>query len=128
MGADKELKEAVMALDKDKLMAEFTTPRTSWRFNPPASPHMGGCCERLIQTVKKISIKVKPQRGPTEEVFRSYLIEVENIVNSRPLTYVPVDGCSSPALIPNHFLLGSSDGSKPLVPYDECPLALLHAW
>ncbi|KXJ70546.1 hypothetical protein RP20_CCG022873 [Aedes albopictus] len=105
-------------------MAEFTTPTTSWRFNPPASPHMGGCWERLIQSVKKVLTAIKPQRVPTEEVLRSYLIQVENIVNSRPLTHVPVDNCSSPALTPNHFLVGSSNGSKPLVPYVDNPIAV----
>lgn len=128
VGADKELKAAAAAIDQDKLMSEFTTAVTTWRFNPPATPHMGGCWERLIQSVKKILNKVKPQRVPTEEVLRSYLIEVENVINSRPLTHVPVDDSSSPALTPNHFLLGSSDGSKPLVPYDECPLELQRSW
>ncbi|XP_065095799.1 uncharacterized protein LOC135717600 [Ochlerotatus camptorhynchus] len=128
VGADRELKEAVAALDQERLMVEFTTTRTTWRFNPPASPHMGGCWERLIQSVKKVLYQVKPQRVSTEEVLRSYLIEVENIINSRPLTHVPVDDYSSPALTPNHFLLGSSDGSKPLVPYDECPLMLQRSW
>ncbi|XP_062556691.1 uncharacterized protein LOC134221516 [Armigeres subalbatus] len=128
VGADKELKEAVAAMEYDNLVTEFTSPKTSWRFNPPASPHMGGCWERLIQSVKKVLTKVKPSRVPTEEVLRSYLVEVENIINSRPLTHVPVDDCSSPALTPNHFLLGSLDGSKPLVPYDDCPLAMLRSW
>ncbi|XP_062711547.1 uncharacterized protein LOC134289570 [Aedes albopictus] len=128
VGADKELKAAAAAIDQDKLMSEFTTAVTTWRFNPPATPHMGGCWERLIQSVKKILNKVKPQRVPTEEVLRSYLIEVENVINSRPLTHVPVDDSSSPALTPIHFLLGSSDGSKPLVPYDECPLELQRSW
>ncbi|XP_065085173.1 uncharacterized protein LOC135707298 [Ochlerotatus camptorhynchus] len=128
VGADKELKEALAALDQNRFMAEFTTPRTTWCFNPPAAPHMGGCWERLIRSVKKVLSQVKPQRVPTEEILRSYLIEVENIINSRPLTQVPVDDYSSPALTPNHFLLGSSDGSKPLVPYDECPLMLQRSW
>ncbi|XP_055633369.1 uncharacterized protein LOC129773748 [Toxorhynchites rutilus septentrionalis] len=128
VGADEELKAAVANLDRDKLVTEFTTPTTSWIFNPPASPHMGGCWERLIQSIKKILVVIKPQRVTTEEVLRSYLIQVENIVNSRPLTHVPVDSCSSPALTPNHFLVGSSNGSKPLVPYKDCPLALQRSW
>ncbi|XP_062557047.1 uncharacterized protein LOC134221896 [Armigeres subalbatus] len=114
VGANKELKEAMAALDQERLMTEFTTPRTSWRFNPSAAPHMVGFWERLIQSVKKVLTKVKPERVPTEELLRSYLIEVENIINSRPLTHVPVDDCSSQALTPNHFILGTSDGSEPL--------------
>ncbi|XP_062538350.1 uncharacterized protein LOC134206636 [Armigeres subalbatus] len=128
VGAEKEFKSAMSRVDQDMLATEFTTSTTSWRFNPPASPHMGGCWERLIQSVKKVLTIVKPQRVTTEEVLRSYLIQVENIINSRPLTHVPVDDYSSPALTPNHFLVGSSNGSKPLVPYTNCPLALQQAW
>lgn len=128
VGADKELKDAVAKLDMDVLLAEFTTPTTAWRFNPPASPHMGGCWERLIQSVKNILARIKIQRVPTEELLRNYLIQVENIINSRPLTHVPVDDYSSPALTPNHFLVGSSNGLKPLVPYTDCPLMLQRSW
>ncbi|XP_062541135.1 uncharacterized protein LOC134209168 [Armigeres subalbatus] len=103
LSTKKELKAALAGLDLDMLTTEFTTPATSWRFNPPASPHMGGSWERLIQSVKKILAAVKPQRVPTEEVLRSYLIQAENIVNSRPLTHVPVDDVSSPALTPTTF-------------------------
>ncbi|XP_065078483.1 uncharacterized protein LOC135701567 [Ochlerotatus camptorhynchus] len=66
VGADKELEEAVAALDQNRLMAEFVTTRTTWHFNPPASPHMGGCWERLIQSVKKVLSQIKPKRVPTE--------------------------------------------------------------
>ncbi|XP_053691178.1 uncharacterized protein LOC128739706 [Sabethes cyaneus] len=128
VGAEKELKQAMSTLNMNDLQAEFTTPSTVWRFNPPASPHMGGCWERLIQSVKKILARVKPQRVPTEEALRSYLIQVENIINSRPLTHVPVDNHSSPALTPNHFLVGSTNGLKPLVPYTDCPLMLQRSW
>ncbi|KXJ75076.1 hypothetical protein RP20_CCG012386 [Aedes albopictus] len=38
------------------------------------------------------------------------MIEAEGIVNSRPLTCVPLDAESEAALTPNHFLLLSSQG------------------
>lgn len=66
--------------------------RLSWRFIPPAAPFMGGCWERLIRSVKT-SLKITLRdRTPSDEVFRTFLAEVEALVNSRPLTHVPADG------------------------------------
>ncbi|XP_055644133.1 uncharacterized protein LOC129780170 [Toxorhynchites rutilus septentrionalis] len=128
VGASKELSDALKTVDKQRIMLEFTSSTTSWNFNPPASPHMGGSWERLIQSVKKILAEIHPKRSFTDEVLRNTLTEIENIVNSRPLTYVPVDDVSSPALTPNHFLQGSSNGSKPLVPYDDSAIVVKHSW
>lgn len=108
-------------------MREFTTPTTTWVFNPPATPHMGGSWERLIQSVKKILSEMQLPRLPRDEVLRSSLIEIENIVNSRPLTHVPIETESSPALTPNHFLVGSSNGLKPLIPFNDSVKALQQA-
>lgn len=129
VGASKELKKALEEMDEKCLMSEFITEETKWSFNPPASPHMGGSWERLIQSVKKILSQIVPTAHlPTEEVLRSTLIEIENILNSRPLTYVSVDNERSPALTPNDFLVGSSNGMKPLVPFDDSGLALRNTW
>lgn len=128
VGASKELKEALALIDDHKLAMEFTSPSTSWKFNPPASPHMGGAWERMIQTVKKVLAEIKPKHSPSDEVLRNLMIKIENVVNSRPLTHVPVDDESSPALTPNHFLVGSSNGSKPLVPFNDCPTMIRNSW
>ncbi|XP_062534736.1 uncharacterized protein LOC134203916 [Armigeres subalbatus] len=85
-GASKELKTAIQQLDQDRLARELTTTRTKWEFIPPVSPHMGGAWERLIRTVKQNLAKVQPSRLPTDEVLQNAMAEVENIVNSRPLT------------------------------------------
>ncbi|XP_062557462.1 uncharacterized protein LOC134222328 [Armigeres subalbatus] len=128
VGASKELRAALAAIDNHKLAVEFTTASTTWKFNPPASPHMGGAWERLIQTIKRVLLEIKPKHMLTEEVLRNMLIKIENIVNSRPLTHVPVDDESSPALTPNHFLVGSSNGSKPLVLYDDSAVVMRQSW
>ena len=55
--------------------------------------------------------------------------EAEKIVNSRPLTYLPLDSEESEALTPNHFLLGSSSGSKPLLDHDcTYPVRIKGSW
>ena len=55
---------------------------------------------------------ILPQHNLREEVLRASLADVENILNSRPLTYVPLDFTGGEALTPNHFILGSSSGVR----------------
>ncbi|XP_062542409.1 uncharacterized protein LOC134210371 [Armigeres subalbatus] len=128
IGANRELKEAMTALDEEKFAREFVTPDTEWQFNPPAAPHMGGSWERLIRTIKTNLMAIQPVHKPTDKVLRNLLIEVEGIINSRPLTHVPLDNDSEPALTPNHFILGSSDGMKPLTTLDDSSCALRRNW
>jgi hypothetical protein len=78
--------------------------KTKWKFITPLAPHMGGAWERLVRTVKNVLYACMKERSPKEEILRSFLIEAENIVNSRPLTYKPLEPNSQEALTPNHFL------------------------
>ncbi|XP_062716297.1 uncharacterized protein LOC134291907 [Aedes albopictus] len=127
-GASKELKDIMQNIDQERLMEEFTTPNTEWSFIPPASPHMGGAWERLIRSVKSNLRKLQWRRLPTDEVLNSTLIEIESVVNSRPLTEIPIEDDESPVLTPNHFLLGTSNGLKPWVPYSDSPSLLRNSF
>lgn len=90
---------------------------------------MGGTWERLISSVKKVLNQIMPTtRFPTDEQFQGALIEAENIVNSRPLTFVPLANKDAEALTPNHFLLGSSNGTKPPGRYSEADLISRSTW
>ncbi|XP_062541583.1 uncharacterized protein LOC134209602 [Armigeres subalbatus] len=109
----RELREALKHVDEEKLKIEFVSPVTKWTFNPPAAPHFGGCWERLIQSVKRTMKDFDLPRLPSDEILRSILMEIEMILNSRPLTDIPLDTDTEPPLTPNHFLLGSADGNKP---------------
>ncbi|XP_062539257.1 uncharacterized protein LOC134207565 [Armigeres subalbatus] len=124
VGANAELKKLLTIINHDAMMREFTTTETEWVFNPPLAPHMGGSWERLIRTVKGNLMAVCTTKTLSDEVLRNLLIEIESVVNSRPLTHVPVDDDSGPALTPNHFLVGSSNGSKPLISIDDTGIAL----
>ncbi|XP_065074988.1 uncharacterized protein LOC135698779 [Ochlerotatus camptorhynchus] len=128
VGASRELREASKNVNEEKLMATFVGPNTKWTFNPPAAPHFGGCWERLVQSVKKILNEFDPPRLPTDEILRSMLTEIEMIINSRPLTHLLLDTDTEPPLTPNHFLLGSSNGSKPPIAFDDRSAVLKQSW
>lgn len=115
-GADNELQSLVSQIDVEALATRFTTCYTKWCFNPPASASMGGIWERLVRSVKTCLYDIMPTRTPKDDVLQSLLIEVENVVNSRPLTFVSLDYEEDEALTPNHFLIGSSNGLK--APFD----------
>ncbi|XP_075150403.1 uncharacterized protein LOC142224509 [Haematobia irritans] len=128
VGAERELREATKAIDTNEFVRVFTSRETKWNFNPPAAPHMGGAWERMVRSIKTVLYKIMPSRAPNDETLRSMMAEVENIVNSRPLTYVPIDHECQEALTPNHFLLGSSNGMKPLSDCDDSAIVLRNSW
>ncbi|KAL0821975.1 hypothetical protein ABMA28_005363 [Loxostege sticticalis] len=127
-GADKELRRAFQELDKEEVVLQAVNKGVDWRFIPPVSPHMGGAWERLIRSVKTALKVVLKQRSPKEEVLTTLLAEIENMVNSRPLTHVSVDPLSQEALTPNHFLLGSSSNLPQPGVFDDGDLYLRKQW
>ena len=93
---------------------EMVKMSVKWNFNPPHASHMGGVWERLIRIVRKVLTAVLPQgslhggASLNDEMIRTIFCEVEQIVNSRPITKVSDDVRDSAALTPNHFLLLNS--------------------
>ncbi|XP_062542310.1 uncharacterized protein LOC134210279 [Armigeres subalbatus] len=79
---------------------------TAWHFNPPATPHMGGIWERMVRSVKEAMKALDDGRTLSDEVLTTTLAEVEDMVNTRPLTYASQDA-DDEAITPNHFLRGS---------------------
>ncbi|XP_058819710.1 uncharacterized protein LOC131682338 [Topomyia yanbarensis] len=109
VGSSNELKQEMGKIER-QLAETFTNANTKWVFNPPGSPHMGGAWERLVRSVKIALAAMESSRTPNEETLATLLVEAESVVNSRPLTYIPLETAQQEALTPNHFLLMSSSG------------------
>ena len=105
-GAVNELNEFRSSLDKPKITRAAAEMNITWDFNPPASPHMGGAWERLIRSVKEVMTGLMSDRVLTDPQLYTLFTEVENIINSRPLTHLSDDASDLQALTPNHILLG----------------------
>ena len=118
IGADRELRECVQSLEQDKVDHFLIDSGVKWNFIPPNAPHFGGAWEALVKSVKRALKAVLKQTCVTESVLRTTMIEVENVVNSRPLTHNSLDPNDLSALTPNHFLLGHSAVSPPLGQFD----------
>ena len=105
-GGERELRESLAHLNQQKISDEMTQRHITWRWNPPAAPHFGGVWERLVGSVKRALAVVLGNQVTTDEVLSTVFCEVENMVNSRPITPVTDDARDPAALTPNHFLLG----------------------
>lgn len=117
-GAANELAKEMEKDDFGKVKDKMSDIGINWKFIPPSSPHMGGCWERLIRSVKVAMYAALEERGikersPTDEVLRTVFAEAIGLVNSRPLTVVSDDPSDEEALTPNHFLIGSSGLDNP---------------
>ena len=53
IGAEKELRQLIEQLDKNKIIASTANSGVKWHFNPPHAPDFGGVFETMIKSAKK---------------------------------------------------------------------------
>ena len=78
----------------------------------PATPWWGGFYERLVRSVKTPLKKVVGTAKLTYEEMETVLVEIEGVINARPLTYLYDDDVSEP-LTPSHLLSGRNLHATP---------------
>ena len=87
-----------------------------WKFIAPRAPWWGGWWKRLIRCVKSSLRKSVGNKSLTRVELETVLVEIEGILNSRPLTFVGDDREAGVPLTPSHFLVGRPVISKPAGP------------
>lgn len=128
VGADRELRANIAAFDQDAIKRECTGCGIEWRFNCPSNPEVGGCWKRLVRSVKRVLAVTMTESAPRVETLRSLLIEAANIVNFRPLTYLPVESDADEPLTPNHFLIGTVNSTQTPGPVDSKAYCTRKQW
>lgn len=111
-----------------ELQKQLAPQKIAFRFNPPAAPHFGGLWEREIRSVKSALRTTLGGQSVQEEVLLTVLLEVELILNSKPLGYISADVANVDPITPNNLLLGRPDGSVPQVAYPEAELLSRRRW
>ena len=76
-----------------------------WTFNVERAPWWGGVFERLVKSTKRCLRKVVGRARLYYDELSTVLIEIEAVINCRPLTYVSAEDLDEP-LTPSHFLYG----------------------
>jgi len=98
--AAKELEKMLSsATSSEQLMKQGTT----WQFIPKRAPWYG---KRLIGLTKTTLKKVLGRTFISLSTLRTIVIEIEAVLNDRPLTYISTDLNDPEPLCPSHLLYG----------------------
>ncbi|KAK0136704.1 hypothetical protein N1851_027112 [Merluccius polli] len=127
VGGEAELRESYASMTEEA-RDRLAEKQVKFEFNPPNAPHFGGAWEREIRSVKNILRTVLGQQVPTDEVLETVLVEIEGILNSRPLGYTSSDVADLDPITPSFLLMGRRDSSLPQVVYDPAELTGRRLW
>ena len=89
----------------NKLDEQYGIHVPAWKFIVPRAPFWGGWWERLVRSVKSALRKSVKTHSLTRRELETVLCEVEQSVNSRPLTPATEDPREPGPLTPAHFLM-----------------------
>lgn len=78
--------------------------KIEFKFNPPGAPHFGGVWEIQIKAAKSHLYRVVGDQVLTFEELTTLFVQIEALLNSRPLYPISTDPNDLSCLTPGHFL------------------------
>ena len=103
-GAERVLRDSLKEWNQHQIEEFLLQRNTDWTFNPPSASHFGGAWERQIRSVRRILTSLAGEKVLSDDQLHTFLLEVEAILNERPLTPVTLDPDNANPLTPNHLL------------------------
>ncbi|XP_054721262.1 uncharacterized protein LOC129231039 [Uloborus diversus] len=97
-------RSALSRNDWNAIAAEAADQKIHWKLNPPSAAWWGGWWERLVRMVKQLLRRSLGRASLNYEELSTILCDCENILNSRPITYVSEDVKDPQPLTPLMFL------------------------
>ncbi|XP_049868077.1 uncharacterized protein LOC126378158 isoform X1 [Pectinophora gossypiella] len=131
-GADNVLRELYNLLNstghQNKVLEYGTSERITFNFIPSYSPVFGGLWEAGVKSVKYHMKRVIGNAVLTFEELYTVLVQIESILNSRPLTPLSRDCNDMTYLTPAHFLTGAPFTSYPELNLMDVNVGKLSFW
>lgn len=114
---------------QDKITNFTSDLGIEFSFIPSYSPVFGGLWEAGIKSAKYHLKRVVGQQVLTYEELNTIIIQIEGLLNSRPLLSLPsIDPNDMSYLTPAHFLTGASITSFPEPDVTKVPINRLSFW
>ncbi|GBO18374.1 hypothetical protein AVEN_130645-1 [Araneus ventricosus] len=101
--AELEIKRIWNILNHPDVKNFYSFNGIKWQYIVERAAWWGGFYERMVRTVKTALRKTLGKSCLTVEQLLTVLIEIEGMINSRPITYVGSDTEEPTALTPAHF-------------------------
>jgi hypothetical protein len=91
----------------EEVLRYLTDNQITWQFIVEKAPWWGGFWERLIRSVKRPLRRVIGRANLTYDELQTLVVEIEGLINARPITYMYDDTESiSFPLSPSHLVYG----------------------
>ncbi|KAF8768276.1 hypothetical protein HNY73_021115 [Argiope bruennichi] len=113
--ANSELSKWWKYINNPEVKNVFASKGIVWKFIVERSPWWGGFWERQIRTIKTCLKKIIGKSSLSFKELETIFLEIEAIVNSRPITYLYNEPSEPSPLTPSHFLIGKRLASLPVI-------------
>ena len=101
---ERELREGIQRWNQARIQRDLSQKGIQWHFNPPGASHYGGVFKRMVQSIKRIMTRLVGNRVLDDDALHTFALEVERILNSRPITPLSDDPMDGACLTPNMLL------------------------
>ena len=76
VGAERELRELVQAMDQEQIAGNIANDGIRWNWNPPLGSHFGGVFESRLKVAKKTLKAIVGNAGLTDDEMQTAIKEV----------------------------------------------------
>ncbi|XP_053599221.1 uncharacterized protein LOC128669064 [Microplitis demolitor] len=132
VGANRELEEVYNLLQstehKNSIKKYAEKEKIKWHFIPPRAPHFGELWEAAVKSFKHHLVRTVGDTLLTYDQLETCMVEIEAILNSRPISPMSSDPNDPLSLTPGHFLIGGPLTSFPEEDWTDTNSNRLSAW
>ncbi|KAJ8914062.1 hypothetical protein NQ315_017583 [Exocentrus adspersus] len=121
-------KQLMGSLPENRVIAARQFKNVGVDFCGPYSPVFGGLWKAGVESAKFHMKRVLGNSAFTYEQFNTIIIQIEGILNSRPITQITSDPSDLTYLTPGHFLIGAPITSYPEPDVTNIPENRLKFW